>query len=262
MWKRPRMMRFILKHVPWFFNSDSKILLASLIWCCHTSPKAGCRNISQADQPVCTSNCQEMLNLLMINVIKSFFNSLSTPIKFVPFPDLILLTLPHLAMNRFSTGINKFVSVEFVISICTGIHAKHVNIAPYFFGSFLLTFMISGAEFYESEWINNSSSWKFCPLFYVPNLPPKTSADYTLLMTFLMILFPHIIQKPGFLNWWSVTPLPEYPTLMWHHSRIFLETMKSYGSTIRWRRFSLYVDLFSLPPILIILSSAKNGSNL
>ena len=173
MWKRPSMMRFILKHVPWFFNSDSKILLASLIWCCHTSPKAGCRNISQADQPVCTSNCQEMLNLLMINVIKSFFNSLSTPIKFVPFPDLILLTLPHLAMNRFSTGINKFVSIEFVISICTGIHAKHVNIAPYFFGSFLLTFMISGAEFYESEWINNSSSWKFCPLFCVPNLPQR-----------------------------------------------------------------------------------------
>ena len=200
MWKRPSMMRFILKHVPWFFNSDSKILLASLIWCCHTPPKAGCRNISQADQPVCTTNCQEMLNLLMINLIKSFFNSLSIPTKFLPFPDVILLTLPHLAMNRLSTGINKFVSVEFVISICTGIYARHVNIAPYFFGSFLLTFMISGAKFYESEWINNSSSWKFCPLFCVPNLPQRLLQITLCWWHFLWYCFHTLPRNLGFLT--------------------------------------------------------------
>ena len=48
----------------------------------------------------------------------------------------------------------------------------------------------------------------------------------------------------------------------WHHSRTLLEMMTSFGNAIRWRRFSLNVYLFSLPPTLITHSSAINRSNL
>ena len=81
-----------------------------------------------------------------------------------------------------------------------------------------------------------------CAIFCVPNLPLRHLQITHLLMTLLVTLFLHIIQKTEIFNGLSVTTLFKWPTLMWHNCRIFLEIVASFGSTIGWRKFSLYVD--------------------
>ena len=105
---------------------------------------------------------------------KASFNSLLAPTKVVPLSDVIILTLPRLAMNFFGAKINESVCIEFVISICTALLARHVNIAPYYFSSFLPYFMINGPSISTSQHMKGSkpvtlhlgSSLMFC----VPNL--------------------------------------------------------------------------------------------
>ena len=81
-----------------------------------------------------------------------------------------------------------------------------------------------------------------CAIFCVPNLPLRHLQITHLLMTLLVTLFLHIIQKTELFNGLSVTTLFKWPTLMWHNCRNFLEIVASFGSTIGWRRFSLYAD--------------------
>ena len=162
---------------------------------------------------------------------------------------MLYLTLPCLAMKHLSARINDSVYwvCNFNIHCSTCKAWKHCTISLQFL---LALFFDKWTKHIHSQYVKGGRK------------PLKLLQITHLLTALLVTLFPHIIQKPEFPNWLSVTPLPEWPTLMWHYSRIFLEMMASFGSIIGWRRFSLYVDLFSLPPILIIPSSTKKGSNL
>ena len=180
--------------------------------------------------------------------------------------DVTLLRLPCLTMIPLSTRINESVSAEFVISMCTALLARHVNIVPHLFSSFLPSFLLNGPNMSTLQYVKWSKSVTLClgssDIFCVPNLPLRHLQITHLLMTLLVALFPHVIQKLEFLNWLSVIPLPEWPTLMWHQSKTFLGMMASFRSTIGWKRFSFYVGLFSVPPTLINKSSAIKGCNL
>ena len=196
------------------------------------------------------------MNLLMIHLTKGLLQLIIWTHKV---SAIVWCYTFDIATLPLSAKINKSVSIEFVISICTNLLARQVNIAPYLFSSFLHYFMINGPNISTPQYVKWGESVTLrlghSAIFCVPNLPLKLLHMTLLLKTLLVTLFPHIMQKPKLLNWLGVTPLSECPTLMWHHFRIFLEMMASFGSTIVWRRFSLYVDRFSLPPTLIIPSS-------
>ena len=51
-------------------------------------------------------------------------------------------------MNPLTAKVNESVSVEFMISVCIAIIAKHVIIAPYLISSFLPSFMINVDQAY------------------------------------------------------------------------------------------------------------------
>ena len=142
---------------------------------------AGCRSIIWPDQPIYTSICQKIWNCWWLISWKAFFNS-SASTKFVPLSDVILLTLPCLAMNYLSAKINESVFIEFVISIFTALLAWHVKIQP---DLFLTLFYDKWTKHIitvgERRWISNSLSWKFCHLLCT-KLPLNTKylpADYT-----------------------------------------------------------------------------------
>ena len=95
------------KHLPWFFNSNAKILLADLIWRSHTPLTwlAAGAILDQISQSVPVFAWKWWICCWFIS-LKTFFNSFLATTKFVSLSDFIPLTLSCLAINRLSVGIN------------------------------------------------------------------------------------------------------------------------------------------------------------
>ena len=67
------------------------------------------------------------LTELSSSLVKASFNSLSAPLKFVPFSQVALLTYLVLALKHLKVKINELVDKPLHTSICIALVVKHVN---------------------------------------------------------------------------------------------------------------------------------------
>ena len=122
---------------PWFLSIAERILLADWICRSHTPPMLLAMG-RLCFQLIHTPPNSIMKSLILFSSIlpNAFLSSILAPTKLVLLSLQTILTFPLLLINCLNASMKLSVVKLFVVSMCTTLLDKHVNIVPYFFWVF------------------------------------------------------------------------------------------------------------------------------